>query len=63
MELDLTGTRAKLAWARHHFKIVDDEITAWLKENPHQLVFQCNDQCTKFWLTKCEEDRSQPPRL
>ncbi len=50
MPLDLTGTRAKLAWAHHHFKIVDGEITAWLKGNPHELVFQCNEQCTKYWL-------------
>jgi hypothetical protein len=50
MPLDITGTRAKLAWARHHFEIVDGEIRAWLKGNPHELVFERNEQYTKYWL-------------
>jgi len=50
MPLDLTGTWAKLAWARHHFEIVDGEIVAWLKGNPHELVFERNEQFTKYWL-------------
>lgn len=50
MPLDLTGTRAKLAWAHHHFEIVDKEITAWLEGNPHELMFECNEQHTKYWL-------------
>jgi hypothetical protein len=50
-KLDLTSVKAKLEWARGHFEVVDREITAWLESNPHVVVFQCNHQCTKFWLT------------
>ena len=48
--LDLSSVRAKLEWARGHFESVDREIAGWLKSNPHEVVFQRNDQCTKFWL-------------
>jgi hypothetical protein len=50
MPLDLTGVRAKLAWSRHHFEIVDGEIDTWMKRNPYQIIFQRNDEFTKFWL-------------
>lgn len=50
-ELDLARVHAKLKWARGHFEVVNGEISAWLKSNPHLVVFNRNQHFTKFWLT------------
>jgi len=49
-KLDLASVKAKLAWARSHFDLVDGEISTWLNGNPHQLVYERNEQFTKHWF-------------
>ena len=48
--LDTTSVDAKLAWARNHFQIVQNEVIAWVNSKPHEILFESNQEFSKFWL-------------